>query len=614
TDETAKDSEKEKKLSAAAIKKLERQEAIDAHRAVFDRPSRQSAKPSRLIDNSVPPTSAGSPDPSIKYTTSPKTSVLGPKRIACDACRRRRIRCKHKDDVAPTAPGTDTAMNASSPVNDSVQPVPIPSLSMTDQDLATKTFGVRGNSLDAVVIPMVRKVSESKPAPSALVAMQGLNSMPMVVAPLVNRTSSGDGQLDGIDGKRGRNKACAECRKSKRRCIHDENGNVDPVKAQEASIPRGSNSNKKRKSSGENSGGAISKKIKKQASVVDLYRIQDEILVNSPTKPGPSGHQLGPAFQPNMLMGSDRVNSAPAEDGYLEMISDEMVNTLPAQTQTDMDMDLDLDGRIHDAPMMDGVTVSGQDAIDPALSAFDFRDNAADNSQPRHEYLSSGDTFSSVDGAIDEDNVIQSTESMLDPALADAVAPNGMPHDDQQQHHNAPAPNGALPRHHSFDAVPSTNDAAEPQQHEPNGIRPSSPLSPVPSDAAAAAAVDPSPQKLTNGLPTFTPAPVLNGGGRKGSSMSTSPISPFGTSFASAATKRKPTNTATGRTTAGATSSGTVAAGVRGKSSNSASRSGSKVSVVKEERAGSAGNETEDEDARLARALMVEMQGLRRRS
>ena len=33
------------------------------------------------------------------HFSTPKTSVLGPKRVACDTCRKRRIRCKHKDLV-----------------------------------------------------------------------------------------------------------------------------------------------------------------------------------------------------------------------------------------------------------------------------------------------------------------------------------------------------------------------------------------------------------------------------------------------------------------------------------------------------------------------------------
>ncbi|RVD86030.1 uncharacterized protein DFL_004326 [Arthrobotrys flagrans] len=34
------------------------------------------------------------------YSSSPKNSILGPKRTACDECRRQKIACKHKDEVA----------------------------------------------------------------------------------------------------------------------------------------------------------------------------------------------------------------------------------------------------------------------------------------------------------------------------------------------------------------------------------------------------------------------------------------------------------------------------------------------------------------------------------
>ncbi|KAL8961149.1 MAG: hypothetical protein Q9193_002258 [Seirophora villosa] len=44
-----------------------------------------------------------------------------------------------------------------------------------------------------------------------------------------------------------RSRACVECRKSKRRCTHDENGNVDPVKLRETGTPRSASTNKRRK-------------------------------------------------------------------------------------------------------------------------------------------------------------------------------------------------------------------------------------------------------------------------------------------------------------------------------------------------------------------------------
>lgn len=69
--------------------------------------------------------------------------------------------------------------------------------------------------------------------------------------------------------KSGRVKACADCRKSKRRCIHDEYGNVDPIKANEVPIPRGSASKKRRVS--EEDSLSIAKRIKYESSYDEDY-------------------------------------------------------------------------------------------------------------------------------------------------------------------------------------------------------------------------------------------------------------------------------------------------------------------------------------------------------
>ena len=50
-----------------------------------------------------------------------------------------------------------------------------------------------------------------------------------------------------------------------RRCVHDENGNVDPIKAAETPIPRGSNPSKKRDSEGEGSPESL-KKVRQDSS------------------------------------------------------------------------------------------------------------------------------------------------------------------------------------------------------------------------------------------------------------------------------------------------------------------------------------------------------------
>jgi len=91
--------------------------------------------------------------------------------------------------------------------------------------------------------------------------------------------------------KRGRTKACYECRKSKRRCVHDEQGNVDPVKASETPVSRGSGPSKKRPlASGENTP-IQSKKAKSVSADVGMsplpvfHQQHDSPEMHLPTSP-----------------------------------------------------------------------------------------------------------------------------------------------------------------------------------------------------------------------------------------------------------------------------------------------------------------------------------------
>ncbi|KAI2731743.1 hypothetical protein DTO013F2_10625 [Penicillium roqueforti] len=72
---------------------------------------------------------------------------------------------------------------------------------------------------------------------------------------------------DGINGgKKGRSKACDDCRKSKRRCIHDEYGRIDPIKAQERSKPRANASAKRARPAEEGDMPASAKKAKQEST------------------------------------------------------------------------------------------------------------------------------------------------------------------------------------------------------------------------------------------------------------------------------------------------------------------------------------------------------------
>ncbi|KAI1517976.1 JmjC domain-containing histone demethylation protein [Pyrenophora tritici-repentis] len=234
----------EKKLSAAQVKRLERESIHEALRGTAERSSAR-IKASDVVPEPSPPVEVENfnnfdmvpvtsgpltgflrPSANNPHITTPKTSQLGPKRVACDACRKRRIRCKHKDELIDTSkPGMHTI------------------------DLSG-SYG----------ISVKRRLSDHSIADS----LSNVASGPVNGGPIM-----ADVNGDPYALKSGRVKACADCRKSKRRCIHDEYGNVDPIKANEIPIPRGSAS-KKRRVSDEDSGTG-SKRMRHESSYDDEY-------------------------------------------------------------------------------------------------------------------------------------------------------------------------------------------------------------------------------------------------------------------------------------------------------------------------------------------------------
>jgi F-box/leucine-rich repeat protein 10/11 len=105
----------EKKLNAPSVKKVE-----DPVERLPDPIRTYEASPPNVADpmlmtEPVTPSSAAPmtgflrPSANNPHITTPKTSQLGPKRVACDACRKRRIRCKHKDELVDSSkPGMHT--------------------------------------------------------------------------------------------------------------------------------------------------------------------------------------------------------------------------------------------------------------------------------------------------------------------------------------------------------------------------------------------------------------------------------------------------------------------------------------------------------------------------
>jgi F-box/leucine-rich repeat protein 10/11 len=228
-----------KKASPPPVGKMEHESQPEPPRPLVDRlpdsVRTYDLSPPNVVDagqlvEPVTPSSAAPmtgflrPSANNPHITTPKTSQLGPKRVACDACRKRRIRCKHKDELVDSSkPGMHTI------------------------DLSG-SYG----------ISVKRRLSDHSIVEGLAAAVAGpVNGGPIMA----------DVNGDPYALKSGRVKACADCRKSKRRCIHDEYGNVDPIKANEVPVPRGSAAKRRRVS--EEDSASMSKRMKQEPSMDD---------------------------------------------------------------------------------------------------------------------------------------------------------------------------------------------------------------------------------------------------------------------------------------------------------------------------------------------------------
>jgi F-box/leucine-rich repeat protein 10/11 len=243
-----KESAAPKKLGARALKAMQRQEAFEAYRVA---PERQSARQNASRESepaaatspgpSAPPVSASqtqtTPGPSGQHTSTPKTSVLGPKRVACDACRKRRIKCKHKDVVTTSTPyGQPGVMFQSTPsIDGAADATPFEYQRRDSRDFFAANT-VSPVKMPEQIMPIASFAQSLQPTEQN---MQTMQNMPITqglqglqnghighlagIAPMAQMTSTdsiGPAAIAGNalladNSKRGRSKACLDCRKSK---------------------------------------------------------------------------------------------------------------------------------------------------------------------------------------------------------------------------------------------------------------------------------------------------------------------------------------------------------------------------------------------------------------
>ena len=167
------DKPKAKRITAAEMKKLEKTAPVDGYLLQHDRSCSHSPK---LAESSIQDTSlfaqetaTSEPLSGQQASSTPKTSVLGPRRTACDVCRKRKMRCKHMGDTGNSTPRPAAIVTIPG------RPQYLPN-TKDEMDIAPPTSGSNSESAS---------------------------------------TQDSSGLGDMFDGKKGRNKACQECKRSK---------------------------------------------------------------------------------------------------------------------------------------------------------------------------------------------------------------------------------------------------------------------------------------------------------------------------------------------------------------------------------------------------------------
>ena len=215
----------EKRLSQAALRRLDREAALQAYRVA---PERQSARVISLQQNSAAETDTSGADG--EGNTGTTTPVVGSKRRrvttdgltpsrrkrACETCRKRRRACKHREDGTLLSPVDTAEGNLIRVASPAIPPSAKDRLlNAPDEDINMET-----PTKSAFSRMLHVEISRNKPAEasSPIIAQTASNSIHSATAslPLARNPLTTTLQNSSTPIKTpGRTKACKDCRKSK---------------------------------------------------------------------------------------------------------------------------------------------------------------------------------------------------------------------------------------------------------------------------------------------------------------------------------------------------------------------------------------------------------------
>ena len=229
------------KLSAAAIKKLDRDAALQAPRRQSARMQSQQAASEVLSDSprSAAPSFAQGANDSTHVNTPKKSRLLSRvsnaishRKTACESCRKRRRACKHKDQVALSMPSFDALGGVSADLGTALQksasllasgpnegqdsiPWTVPK-SRTPEPINGRSTGVLKSSSTAHSNDGSSYQPDDLASQSYLLTEQKASELPKaeVLTPATIETGR-ESIFDNATSVRPRHKACSECRKSK---------------------------------------------------------------------------------------------------------------------------------------------------------------------------------------------------------------------------------------------------------------------------------------------------------------------------------------------------------------------------------------------------------------